>query len=119
MRRQQKRGVKAWLVTWEWSGDHAKRPDKVAAIFNARWSAQRVRKFVEFIYLSEYPLSERLTYSVHKNQNPYLATFVPTTGEIHCGHNPWLHARCVDDLMVERDASGKETAWWNERPKPD
>jgi hypothetical protein len=28
--------MKAWLVTWEWAGDHARREDKVAAIFNSR-----------------------------------------------------------------------------------
>ena len=110
--------ARAWLVTWEWAGDHAQRCDKVAAIFNPRWSAQRVREFVEFIYLSDYTLSERLVYAVHKRRNPYLATFGPTTGEIHCGHNPWLYARCVDDLTVERDANGKEMVTWKERPKP-
>lgn len=116
--------MKAWLVTWEWSGDHAKRGDKVAAIFSSRLSPERVREYVEFIYLSEYTLSERMAYPKHKDQNPYPAKFgsldgLPWEAEIYCGHNPWLFARRVDNLVVERDEHGKESATWTERPKPD
>ena len=27
-------------------------------------------------------------------------------GHIHCGHNPWLEARLVDDLRAEVDSKG-------------
>jgi hypothetical protein len=116
--------MKAWLVTWEWAGEHAKRKDKVAAIFNSRLSAERIREFVEFIYLSEYCLGERMAYALHKDKNPYPAHFgslkgVKREGQIHCGHNPHLFARLVDDLAVERDEHGNEKATWKERPKPD
>jgi len=53
MRNKQSRGIKAWLVTWEWSGEHAKRDDKVAAIFNPRLGIERIREYVEFIYATE------------------------------------------------------------------
>lgn len=39
-------------------------------------------------------------------------------GAIHCGDNPFLVARLVDDLGVERNEHGKETATWKERHKP-
>ena len=118
------RKMKAWLVTWEWSGEHAKRTEKVAAIFNPRSGAERIRAFVEFLYLNEYTLSERMKYARHPQQNPYRAQFgalsgVPWTGQIYCGHNPYLFARLVDEVMVERDAAGKEHLQWKERSKPD
>jgi len=45
--------VKAWLVTWEWIGDHAKRPDKVAEILDPRLPAEQVRRIVELLYHRE------------------------------------------------------------------
>ena len=118
------RKIKAWLVAWEWCGDHAKRDEKVAAIFNARFSSEYVRELVEFIYLSAmYSLTERAEYARDKKLNPYPAKFgtlggVTWEGEIRCGHNPELRARLVEDLTVERDEHGKESAHWEERPKP-
>ena len=116
------RKVKAWLVTWEWSGNHAKRDEKVAAIFDSRLSPERVRSFVEVLYAHEmYTLSERVAWFVgNKKRNPYPAEFVrlegvPWEGEINCGHNPHLRARLVDDLTVERGQDGKETATWKDR----
>lgn len=53
MNHKQGRKMKAWLVTWEWAGDHAKRDDKVAAIFDPRLSGEHVREFVEFLYFTE------------------------------------------------------------------
>jgi len=119
------RGRKAWLVTWEWAGDHAKRADKVAAILNPRLGGERVRELVEFLYIFHTAsLSEKLSRAANRDQNPYPAKFgtlngVAWEGEIHCGPNPWLLARLVDDLIVERDQDGKERATWKERPKPD
>jgi hypothetical protein len=116
--------MKAWLVTWEWSGDRAKRYNKVAAIFNPRFGEDRVRQLVEFIYLSaEYSLSERMGFAKDPKHNPYPAEFgsldgVPWRGEINCGHNPYLFARLVDDLTVEADAHGNEKPSWKERGYP-
>jgi len=116
------RKVKAWLVTWEWCGEHAKRNEKVAAVFDARVSSERVRWAVELLYAQEtYTLSERIAWCLgNRRRNPYPAEFVklegvPWEGEIHCGHNPYLRARLVDDLTVRRDHDGKETATWRDR----
>ncbi len=110
--------MRAWLVTWEWVGDHAKREDKIAAIFDPRLSPERIREFVEIIYLFEYSsLSDRLAYARHKVNDRYIAKFMDKGGVswrsgIHCGDNPFLLARLVDDLKVERDEQGKEKATW-------
>ncbi|MGD0519765.1 MAG: hypothetical protein ABSA48_00790 [Terracidiphilus sp.] len=117
--------VKAWLVTWEWCGDHAKQDDKVVAVFNPRLGDNHIRDLVEFLYMTHcYTISERLAYSLHPKSNPYRAHFgeldgMPWGGEIICGHNPYLRARLVDDLTIERNDDGKEEVNWKERPKPD
>jgi hypothetical protein len=114
--------MKAWLVTWEWCGDHARREDTIAAVFNPRLGAERVRELVEFIYASEYSIAERLALA-RGGPNPYPAEFVSINGvrwqgEMLCGHNPYLRARLVDDLAVERNVDGKEILSWKERPQP-
>jgi hypothetical protein len=120
-----RRKMKAWLVTWEWAIDNAKRDEKVAAVFSPHWGPNRVREFVEFLYMTEnYTVSERMACALPKGQNPYPAEFgrtpegIPWTGEIECGHHPFLFARLVDDLMVEFITDGEEKVTWKERPKP-
>jgi hypothetical protein len=119
------RKMKAWLVTWEWTGDHAKRPTKVAEVLDPRFPPERVRRIVELLYAHEtYTLAERIAWCLlDKKKNPYPAKFVeleglPWSGQIHCGHNPFLVARLVDDLVVKTDAQGRETATWKDRHKP-
>jgi hypothetical protein len=118
--------VKAWLVTWEWCGDHAKGQQKVAAILNPRFSGRRVREFVEALYINDadtFTLSERLALALDRSKNPYQAQFgridgVPWEGRIYCGHNPFLFARLVDGLILERDEHHQEKARWQDCPKP-
>ena len=35
-----------------------------------------------------------------------------------CGHNPWLHARIVNNLISETGQTGETRVTWDERPKP-
>jgi hypothetical protein len=114
------RGRKAWLVTWEWAGDHAKRVDPVAAVFKPQFSGERVRELVEFLHATlEYSLRERMEIALGLRSNPYAAEFGAIsghrwTGEVICGHNPFLRARLVDDLLIDQD----NQATWVERPRP-
>ncbi len=123
-KRRKERGISAWLVTWEHAGDHAKPRQRVAAVLNPRLSGQRVRELVELLYANElYDPSERIAFIKDRGRNPYPAQFgslggVPWTGEIVCGHNPWLEARIVDNLRAVKDGEGAEQFDWNERPKP-
>jgi len=116
--------VKAWLVTWEWIGDHAKSEEKVASVLDARLSGARVREFVEFLYVSQNSSTgEKIAWARNKKLNPYPARFgaldgIEWQGQIECGHNPWLFARLVDDLAMEVDAQGHEKVTWKERPRP-
>jgi hypothetical protein len=113
--------MKAWLVTWEWCGEHAKRENPFAAILNPRLSSRKICEIVEFMYrLAEYSLSDQAGYV--RNGRPDNHATVDRTLDgrvhIHCGHNPFLRARLVDDLVVERNGEGKEIVLCKERLRP-
>lgn len=100
---------------------------EVVAIFSPRLGGVRVREFVELIYLTSgyFTLSEELAIAWPRHgQIPYPARFgqtddgEPWAGEILCGDDPFLRARLVDELTVELNVDGKETAVWKERPRP-
>ena len=119
------KGIVAWLVTWEWTGNHAKPDRKIAAILNPHWSADRIRQIVEFIYANScYSISEQIRYAKNRKLNPYPAKYtsiegVPWEGQITCGHNPSLFARHVDNLAVTGEPDEEGGVIWTERPKPD
>lgn len=123
--RRRPKGITAWLVTWEHSGAHATPPRRVAAILNRRWSPDRVRETVELIYvMTQYSPAEQIAYAKDRSFNPYPAEFERVfggpiwDGRIFCGHNPWLYARRVDNLIASSDVLGAEVTW-SERPTPD
>ena len=124
MKTKQLKVKSAWLVTWDWVGDHAKVEDPVAAILNYRTSPEKVRRFAELLYASEfYSHGEKLLFAKDRKRNPYPAEFgavngVPWQGQITCGHNPWLFARLVKNLSIEIDEQGEEQLDWNEVAKP-
>lgn len=122
------KGITAWLVTWERIPNGTvspATPDQVAAILNRRLGGERVRQLVELLYLnSKYVLYERLKCAKDAASNPYPAHFgmihgARFTGEVTCGHNPYLHARLVDGLCVEgAPDTESERLIWTERPRP-
>lgn len=108
--------MNAWLVTWDWVQDAAAVADKVAAILNPRWSADRVACIVEFLYAKRTATaSEIAAYASRPSRNPYRAER-DSYGGIICGHHPWLHARIVFDLKIsENPETGIETLTWTEQ----
>ena len=122
--RKHRRKIVAWLITWEWIGDHAKVENKIATILNYRLAEDTVREVMERIYIDNYTsLGERVAYAKNKKSHPYPAQSdrvngVPWSGRMYCGRNPYLYARIVDDLHVKIDENGEETLIWKERPRP-
>ena len=123
--------MKAWLVTWEWQGDHAAVEEPIVSILNPRLSDESVRKHVEQLYADlSYSFGERLSVVRKQGENPYPAEFIEKwivvdksgrkgpmrTGKIHCGHNPHLLARKVADIKIQRDEEGNERLCWKEIP---
>ena len=116
------KGRTAWLVTRHWRADYPKW--EVAAILSGRLGGVRMMDFVELLNLSYYTLKEQAAFRWAGHGNtPYPAAFGQTTrgapweGEMFCGDDPYLHARIVNNLVVERDTDGKEVATWKERPR--
>ncbi len=107
-----KRGQKAWLLTWDWCGQHAEVEDKIAAILQPRFSEDAVGKIVELLYaLHQYNLGELASYTKQPKTNPYKAEW--HNGSCFCGSNPSLHANYVKDLIVEENSeTGIETIKW-------
>ena len=119
MFQKKSRKYKAWLVTWEWIGDYAKRDAKIVAVLDPRWKSDRVREFVELLYLNlTYSIGERMYYALHRSKNPYQAKYVDSTPQwptiIHCGDNPFLMAHLVEDLQVKTHDDWTETATWRD-----
>ena len=116
--------MKAWLITWEWIGDHAAVDDKVLDIISARRSAEWIRVYTERLYLtSESSMAELMQCAAYnKPQKPaYRAEYgtiangrIRYTGRITCGHNPFLFSRLVDNLEVDEN----DSVTWEERPLP-
>lgn len=131
-----KQGRKAWLVTWEWTGEHAAVPqrDIVAAVINSQIGPKNVKRFVEHLYAArKYEAVEKLE---ALSDNPYPARFgtiqvevslsdgevvqqtVSFDGQVICGHNPYLYARLVENLRAKDPANSDAGLVWDEVPKP-
>jgi len=122
--------MKAWLITREWLGDHAA-SDKgeIVCLLNPRLSPERVWTLVEQLYVNEFgSINERVAYAKNAKSWPYhpkCGTAKTKSGKtvgwaytITCGHNPWYHARPVENVTVAVDDQGKETLAWEEIEKP-
>ena len=127
------KGRSAWVVRWEWAGDHAKVDQPVAAILSPQLGPETVRRLVEVLYAADqYSPVEMLEASRPGGHNPYRAAFGTcpaiqedgTTsypawqGEVICGHNPHLVARKAR-VQVPADANGSVTFEDAPRPTPD
>ncbi len=116
----------AWLITWESAGTEqmATNGEKVAAVLNSRCRSETVRIIVEQLYAAtEYSAWDKLNAARAPKSNPYPAEFgrvngAKWSGEVNCGHNPFLYARKVKDLRVVIEDDGVQRVSWNEIPRP-
>lgn len=121
---RRRRGVSAWLVTWEHVGEHARPLRRVAAVLKPRLPADCVLYIVEVLY-EDTSLAPSDQVSILRNPaaHPYPAAYdsidgIPWQGRILGGHNPYLLARKVKNLRVEDDAAGAQAFAWDELPPP-
>jgi hypothetical protein len=120
----QKTVMKAWLLTWEWIGDHARVRDPFVAILSSRKSDRSVAEFVEYYYLLMTSSAKEIASFVNRPKNiPYKAertvqiNDVPHGDRITCGHNPFVYARKVSDLVVAHiHDQTVESIKWKEPP---
>jgi hypothetical protein len=116
------RAVKAWVVRWEWSGDHAAVEQPVAAVLRPQTSGDQVLRIVEILHASRQYEPDEMLFAIRRNgHQPYPAQFgtiggVPWMGEVVCGHNPYLVARKAG-VWPAGDGSGRIE--WEDIPRPD
>ena len=117
--------MKAWLITWVFTGESTERRDPFIAIFSARKSEKSVADFVEYYHLLMTLSAKEVAYFVNRpSKIPYKATTVgqfngiPHAGRIACGNSPSIYARLVSDLVVSHpdDDWTVETIRWKEPP---
>jgi len=114
-----RRGISAWLVTWEWTSDSASVVDRIAAVISPRKSPETVAAFVEWYYaLGSSTVAELVSYARNRKNNPYQAKKEIINSMTHgdritCGHHPWLYARKVKSLTVDiqPDAGVERISW--------
>ncbi len=95
--------MRAWLIQWDWAGDAAAVVDRVAAITNCRKSAERVAEIMELLYAQQTAtIGELAAYARNPKNRPSHA-LIDFNSRITCGHNPWLSAQVVSELIVETD----------------
>ena len=62
-----KEGSKAWIIRWEWDGDHAAVKDRFIVALPSRLGGKSIRTFVERYYASQFlSQSEQLHCMVRK-----------------------------------------------------
>ncbi len=109
--------MKAWIITWEWDGEHAAVADKVIGFLNPRWSANKILPIIEFIYnQSTSTISEMANYAKKPSNNTY-KPIIDFNTRIRCGSNPYIFARKVEELKISIDKKTKfENISWVELP---
>lgn len=117
--------MKAWIIKWDWIGDHAAVDDPYINILSARVSPGEVLEYVQRCYASsEYSLSEQIAQARYNKPSipPYQAHFDVVEGHsyencIVCGHNPHIVAFKADSVHVDEESG--ELMWDKESVKND
>ena len=115
--------MKAWVIAWDAGRNRTVPSPKVVAVLPARLSIRRIERFLSYLYINlsgspderaEYARSGRLPLPFQPQitgpTDPHFK--VPRSSEVIVGHNPWLHARVVENLR----ASGKGFTWSGKIP---
>jgi hypothetical protein len=113
--------MSAWVVRWDWGGEHAAVDQKIAAVLPGSWGIENVKRVVEALYAArEYSPAEMLEAARRRGHNPYPArcgtvsviredgvhTSIEWFGEVICGHNPFLVARKANVSIDPEDSAG-------------
>ncbi|MDQ3697197.1 MAG: hypothetical protein M3373_04130, partial [Gemmatimonadota bacterium] len=106
--------MKAWLVSWDWVGEDNAVVDPIVCVLPPQWSIERVRRAVQVLYaVSAYTVTELAEFAKRPRRNPYRAE--SSGAQITCGHNPFLVARVVSDLKIDRaPKTRREVVTWRE-----
>ena len=93
--------MKAWIIEWDWSGEHAKVDNRFVTVLSARCSDNQIKAALDLLYsVEKYSLRARFGFA--KYNNPDKKPYQPEVecGTITLGHNPWLVAKRVDFSLI-------------------
>lgn len=111
------RAIRAWVVRWEWAGQHAAVDQPVAAILRPQIGGRRLFGIVETLYAArEYEPIDMLSAIRPGGHHPYRAKWGSWGGEVICGHNPFLVARLARVRPASDGSGGIE---WEDDSRPD
>ena len=108
----------AWLIMWESMGDHAAVTQPYVDIVSARKSHEYIEEYLRRLYsIFHYNLAERVDYERYRKPDK---TRIPVTSEwtksgplISVGHNPFLKAQKVRNLVVKNNSeTDQEIVTW-------
>jgi hypothetical protein len=112
----------AWLITWESSrDDYFKDLDRprVVAILKPQLNPSTIKRILPILFTSESHLTfgEKISYSFSRRNSGWLRSDFNCV--IYCGNNPWLQARIVKELWVERypETAWRQTLHWTEHTR--
>lgn len=98
-----------WIVYWEWMNEAARPADEIVAIFDSRYSYDKVSFLVNIIYKQAHlTLCEMSSCKIndYKPERQF-------DGRMICGVNPTLVAEIADIICVSRnEESWLETVEW-------
>src|SRR3954451_15863581 len=104
------KGYKAWVIRWDWMGDHAAVAEPLISVLSPRLGSREVSRFIRRYYAAQtLSPAEHVAYTLQKTDDPYpfpvsfaVATFtypdgrtlpMPWSGAMACGDNPFIVAR--------------------------
>ena len=113
--------MNAWLLTWE--GTEAKSlwddDNKIVTILSGRKSSKSVELIVDVLYTRCIWTASDLSYCANrrKEHERIISCVNGLYSGILCGSNPYIYARQVPDLVVEKDEDQQlEHISWMEPP---
>lgn len=114
---------RAWVISWK---NATTGEDTFVSILSSRYSGSRIKKLVEQVYADQtYTWEDRVRFAQgrrYESDRARFFSFRPPpegpgssyAGMIECGHNPFLYARLVTDVVVKSTPDGDEEITWKE-----
>jgi hypothetical protein len=67
MRMATPKWTRAWVIRWEWMGDHAAVDQSVAAILRRQTGAEQVRRIVEMLHAARQYAPDEMLFAIRRN----------------------------------------------------
>jgi len=93
---------KAWIIQWQWTGDHAKVEPNIFHILDSRLGIKFVKSYLKYLYLNSFLLNIEERVGTAGTNDPSM--IVTSNGRIATiGTNPSLEAMLVENLTAKHD----------------